>query len=319
MPYRLPPLPALRAFEAAARHLSFKKAAEELHVTPAAVSQQIRQLEEYLGVVLFRRLTRAIELTAPGAAMLPALRRGFDCIASAVDATRDGGDGPLTVHAPPSFASRWLVPRLPRLAAVAPDVALHLASDDDHVDREGERSGHEPTPIDPRSAGSEIAIRYGRGIYPGLRVDKIFAPEYVPVCSPRLLAGVHPLREPADLRHQVLIHDGTIADEDLQPGWAQWLAAVGVSGVDAGRGLRFSNAVLAVEAALDGQGVALALSPLVEAEIAAGRLLRPFAQAIPSPYAYWLVMPEMLAARPAVRAFSDWILAEGRRISSPSK
>ncbi len=313
MAYRLPPLPALRAFEAAARHLSFKKAAEELHVTPAAVSQQIRQLEEYLGVVLFRRLTRAIELTAPGMAMLPALRQGFNCIASAVDATRDGRDGPLTVHAPPSFASRWLVPRLPRLAALCPTISLNLVSDDDHVDREGESSSHEPKPFDPRSDSSEIAIRYGRGHYPGLRVDKIFSPHYVPVCSPRLLTGGSPLREPGDLRDQVLIHDGTIADEDVQSGWAQWLAAAGVSSVNTGRGLRFSNAVLAVEAALDGQGVALALSPLVEADIEAGRLVRPFTQTIPSPYAYWLVMPEMLVARPAVSAFADWILAEGRR------
>lgn len=309
MAYRLPPLPALRAFEAAARHLSFKLAAEELHVTPAAVSQQIRQLEEYLGVPLFRRLTRAIELTAAGAAMLPDLRRGFDCLAAAVDGTRSGDDGVLTIHAPPSFASRWLVPRLPRFAAAHPGIALRLSSGDDTVDRDGDTGWI--SPVDPRSADCELAIRYGRGSYPGLRVEKVFAPAYVPVCSPRLLAAGRPLATPDDLRLHVLIHDETISDEDLPSGWQQWLAQAGVRGVDAGRGLRFSNAILAVEAALDGQGVALALSPLVEADVAAGRLIRPFALSIPSPYAYWLAMPEMLAGRAAVAAFRAWILTEG--------
>ncbi|NHC05324.1 LysR family glycine cleavage system transcriptional activator [Azonexus fungiphilus] len=312
MAYRLPPLPALRAFEAAARHLSFKKAAEELHVTPAAVSLQIRQLEAYLGLALFRRLTRAIELTAQGRAMLPKLREGFDCLAAAVDLSRDGGDGALTVHAPPSFASRWLVGRLPGFAAAHPGIALRLASDDDNVDRQGDTAAHEPRPVDPRLAESEVAIRYGTGRYPGLRVDKILAPVYAPVCSPQLLRE-QALTSPADLARLVLIHDETIADAGLQPGWAQWLAAAGVGGVDARRGLRFSNATLAVEAALGGQGVALAVVPLVEAELAAGRLVRPFALSIPSPYAYWLVMSEALAGRPAVAAFRDWILAAGGR------
>lgn len=312
MAYRLPPLSALRAFEAAARHLSFKLAAEELHVTPAAVSQQIRQLEDYLGVALFRRLTRAIELTAAGCAMLPELRRGFDCLAAAVDRTRSDDDGPLTILAPPSFASRWLVPRLPRFAAAHPGIAVRLSSDDDAVDREGDMPGIGP--FDPRDATSIVAIRYGRGNYAGLRVEKIFAPTYVPVCSPGLPSAGRPLAVPDDLRHHVLIHDETIADEDLPPGWQQWLAQAGVSGIDAGRGLRFSNAILAVEAALDGQGVALALSPLVEADVAAGRLIRPFALNISSPYAYWLTMPEMLIGRASVGAFRAWILAEGSAV-----
>ncbi len=278
-------------------------------MTPAAISQQIRQLEEYLGVALFRRLTRAIELTAAGTAMLPELRRGFDCLAAAVDRTRSSDDGVLTIHAPPSFASRWLVPRLPRFAAAHPGIALRLSSGDDTVDRDGDTGWI--SPLDPRSADCEVAIRYGRGSYPGLRVEKIFAPDYVPVCSPRLPSPEKPLAAPADLRHHRLIHDETISDEDLPSGWQQWLAQAGVRGVDAGRGLRFSNAILAVEAALDGQGVALALSPLVEADVAAGRLIRPFALSIPSPYAYWLAMPEMLASRAAVAAFRAWILAEG--------
>lgn len=313
MAYRLPPLPALRAFEAAARHLSFKQAAEELHVTPAAISQQIRQLEDYLGLPLFRRLTRAIELTPQGAAMLPKLREGFDCLALAVDRSRQGGDGSLTIHAPPSFASRWLVPRLPRFGALHPGIALRLSSVADNVDRQGEAAVLDLRPVDPRSAASELAIRYGTGNYPGQRVEKMFVPDYVPVCSPRLPTPARPLATPADLAGHVLIHDETIADQGLQPGWTQWLALAGIGGIDARRGLRFSNAIMAVEAALDGQGVALVPLPLVEADIAAGRLCQPFALSMPSPYAYYLVMPEAMAERPAVAAFSAWILAESGR------
>jgi LysR family glycine cleavage system transcriptional activator len=317
MSYRLPPLPALRAFEAAARHLSFKKAAEELHVTPAAISQQIKQLESYLDLSLFRRLTRAIELTPQGLAMLPKIREGFDCLAAAIESSRQGDDGRLTVNAPPSFASRWLVPRLPRFAASHPGIALRLSSSADTVDRHGETVLFAERQTDPRTATSEIAIRYGTGNYPGLRVEKIFAPHCVPVCSPRLPTPDKPLDSPADLARHVLIHDETIGDEGRQPDWAQWLNTAGVVGVDARRGPCFSNAVLAVEAALDGQGVALALSPLIEAEVAAGRLVMPFALTIPSPYAYYLVMSEAMASRPSVAAFSDWLQAEGQQVGLP--
>lgn len=313
MSYRLPPLSALRAFEAAARHLSFKRAAEELHVTPAAVSQQIKALEGYLGLPLFRRLTRALEVTPQGAAMLPKIREGFECLAAAVETTRLPGNGALTVTAPPSFASRWLVPRLPRFSAAHPDIELRLSSSADTVDRRGETAVFEEGMVDPRDAASEVAIRYGTGNYAGFRVEKIFAPDCVPVCSPRLPSAERPLAAPDDLRRHVLIHDETIGDTDRQAGWAQWLGAAGVGAgvVDAARGPRFSNAVLAVEAALDGQGVALALRPLVEADVAAGRLIMPFGVSVPSPYAYFLVMPEAVACRPSVAAFRDWLFGEG--------
>jgi len=308
--YRLPPLAALRAFEAAARHRSFKKAAEELHVTPAAVSQQIKLLESYLGLALFRRLTRAIEITPQGLAMLPKIRQGFDCLVAAVDSARQGDEGPLTVNAPPSFASRWLVPRLPRFAASHPGVDIRLSSSADAVDRQGGRAGGGKW-VAPPAAFGELAIRYGTGDYPGMRVDKIFAPDYVPVCSPLLIGQGKSLATPADLVGHVLIHDETIGDAGGQPDWAQWLKMAGVSGVDSRRGLRFSNAILAVEAALNGQGVALALSPLVEADVAAGRLVIPFALTTPSPFAYYLVMSEAMAGRASVAAFRDWILGEG--------
>lgn len=319
MSYRLPPLSALRAFEAAARHLSFKRAAEELHVTPAAVSQQIKALEAYLGLTLFRRLTRALEVTPQGLVMLPKIREGFDCLAAAVESTRRSGDGVLTVNAPPSFASRWLVPRLPRFSAAHPEVELRLSSSVDTVDRRGETAVFEAGMVDPRDAASELAIRYGTGNYAGFRVEKIFAPDCVPVCSPRLPSAERPLAQPGDLRRHVLIHDETISDTERQAGWAQWLEAAGVpvggaAGADAQRGPRFSNAVLAVEAALDGQGVALALRPLVEADVAAGRLIMPFELTVPSPYAYFLVLPEAVAGRPSVAAFRAWLLSEGRAL-----
>jgi LysR family glycine cleavage system transcriptional activator len=307
--YRLPPFAVLRAFEAAARHLSFKKAAEELHLTPAAVSQQIKSLEEYLGVALFRRLTRALELTEHATAMLPKLREGFDCLAAAVETTRRQASGTLTVTAPPSFATHWLISRLARFAAAHPEITLRLGSSPDSVDRRGETAVFGAGLIDPRDDSSAVAIRYGAGSYPGYCVERIFAPTYVPVCGPALLERL-PLRTPADLRNHVLIHDETIEESGRPPLWRAWLQAAGINDIDATRGPRFSNAVLAVEAALAGQGVALALKLLVEDELAAGRLVVPFDLAAPSPYTYFLVMPEAVAGRPEVEAFRRWLLDE---------
>lgn len=310
MTYRLPPLSALRAFESASRHLSFKRAAEELHVTPAAISQQIKTLETYLGVSLFHRLTRALELTEHGAAMLPKIREGFECLAAAVESTRQTKAGALTVTAPPSFAIHWLVPRLPRFSAAYPEVELRLSSSPDTIDRRGETLILGEGMVDMRSDMSQVAIRYGTGSYPGCRVDHIFTPEYVPVCSPHLATADKPLATPGDLRRHVLIHDETIDDEEKQPNWMEWLRIAGATAVDARRGPRFSNAVLAVEAALGGQGVALALKPLVEADVSAGRLIVPFDLAVLSPYAYFLVTPEAVANRPSVAAFREWLQSE---------
>ena len=310
MTYRLPPLTAMRAFEAASRHLSFKRAAEELHVTPAAISQQIKALEDYLGIPLFRRLTRALEITPQGSAMLPKIREGFDCFAAAVESARRPCDGGLTVTAPPSFATRWLLPRLPRFAALHPEISLRLSSSNDAVDRRGANSFVEDEQADLRAAASTVAIRYGTGKYPGFRVERILAPDWVPVCSPHLATEDKPLRQPEDLARHVLIHDETVDVEGRQPDWREWLSQAGASGVNPDRGPHFSNAVLAVEAALDGQGVALALRPLVEADIAAGRLILPFERSVPSPYAYFLVMRKVVADRESAAAFRNWLLAE---------
>lgn len=313
MTYRLPPLNALRAFEAAARLLSFKKAAAELHVTPAAVSHQIKALEQYMGVRLFRRLTRALELTPEGQAMLPRLGQGFEYLASAVEQVRKFSSGEsLTVSAPPAFASRWLLPRLHRFATAHPQIELHLTSTLDTVD--SHEAGNAPD-IDAANAtdnNCDVGIRFGSGQYPGFRVEPILSPSYVPACSPALLEGEHPLRTPADLCYHTLLHDDTVRDEIGRPSWEEWLKRAGVSGVDAARGPRFNNAVLAIEAAIDGLGVVLALKPLITTDVAATRLVIPFAATVPSRYAYYLVTSKAVAVRRSAAQFRDWLLSEAK-------
>jgi LysR family glycine cleavage system transcriptional activator len=311
--YRLPPLTALRAYESACRHLSFKKAADELHVTPAAVSQQIKLLEAYLGIRLFSRRPRLLELTPQGSAMLPKVREAFDCLAAAVETTRQGDAASLIVNAPPSFASRWLLPRLPQFAVDYPGIQVRLASNGNAVDRPGEAVSYSEELVDPRSPVSEVAIRYGTGNYPGFHVEKIFTPDCVPVCSPGLPTPERPLAVPEDLGRHVLIHDDTIDARGNSAGWEAWLGAAGAKQVDAHRGPHFSNAFLAVEAALVGQGVALALRPLFDADVVAGRLMVPFEISVPSPYSYFLVMPDAVAHRQSVGAFRTWLLETARR------
>ena len=308
LPDRLPPLNALRAFEAAARLLSFKNAARELHVTPGAISHQVKLLEEHLGVALFRRLTRALELTPEAQAMLPKVREGLQSLAAAVERVRAREVvAALVVMAPPNFSARWLVPRLAHFTQAHPSLELHLASRSAMIDK-----GENGFPRPPE--GSEdiplVMVRFGDGHYPGARVDRLFSALYVPVCSPRLLKGKHPLRQPADLRFHTLLHDDTVVEEGVRPGWADWLRSVGVEGVDPARGPHFSDASLAVEAAIEGMGVALVLKPLVRSEIEAGRLTVPFDIAAPTSFAYYLVIPEAGARNPHVEAFRTWLLEE---------
>ena len=307
---RLPPLHALRAFEVAARHLSFKRAATELHVTPGAVSHQVKLLESMLGVPLFRRLTRALELTPEGQLLLPKLSEGIATLHAAFEQLRQREQAcALNVIAPPNFASRWLIPRLNGFTSAHPDLALHLASRQSMIDgRDGvemvqrTNEGLDDAPV--------VSIRFGKGNYPGAHVEEVFAAEYVPVCSPRLLRGAHPLRKPQDLRAHTLIHDDTVLEETARPNWSDWLEAVGVDGVDAARGPHFSDASLAIEAAIEGMGVALAVKPLLATEIEAGRLAVPFDIVAPANWAYFLVAPEADAERPPVAAFRRWLLAE---------
>jgi LysR family transcriptional regulator, glycine cleavage system transcriptional activator len=310
MVYRLPPLNALRAFEAAANHLSFKKAAEVLSVTPTAVSHQIKGLENYLGVVLFHRLTRALELTPEGEAMLPKVREGMACFAAAVESTRASNTQErLVVSAPPSFAARWLVPRLRRFSLLQPQVELHVASSLMAID--SDEPWADPVPgLDLRDDESQVWIRFGMGQYPNLRVDKLFESDYIAVCSPKLLGNSLALRHPEDVRLYGLIHDDTIASEKARPSWYEWLRVAGVSGVDASVGPHFSDSGLALAAAVDGLGIALASRSLVGAEIAEGRLVSPFDVSVVQRYAYFLALPEAMAERPAVAAFRQWLLHE---------
>jgi LysR family glycine cleavage system transcriptional activator len=315
MSYRLPPLNALRAFEAAARHLSFKKASDELSVTPTAISHQIHGLEDYLGFALFHRLTRALELTSEGQAMLPKVREGLECFAAAIESTqRHESGGRLLVTSPPVFASRWLISHLPGYTARHPEVQLHMTASPKMIDPPDalQVSGFET--IDVRDDETELFIRFGRGRYPGCRVDRLFSPAYTAVCSPRLLTGMRPLNVPKDLRYHDLLHDDTTPELMDRPTWAEWLLLAGVDGVDDNAGTHFSDSSLALAAVIDGLGIALASMPLVEAEVAAGRLVVPFDILVRRPQAYYLVIPEAVAERPVIRAFREWLRAEAAKV-----
>lgn len=299
MSRRLPPLNSLRAFEAAARHLSFKKAAAELHVTPAAVSQQVRALEDYYGVQLFRRLTRALRLTDAGQAALPPLREGFDKLGEAAERLDGYTDsGVLTVSVPPSFGAKWLVPRLERFRAAHPEYELRIDATDAIVDFDAD--------------GVDVALRYGRGVYDRLAAERLMSDVTFPVCSPRLAEAEPPLGCPQDLVRHTLLHVRWKLESEYAPNWRMWLRAAGVDGVDAERGPRFSVESMAVQAAIEGHGVALVSGALVADDLKAGRLVRPFAPALTdaTAFSYYLVYPPANAADPKVEAFRQWILEE---------
>ncbi|MCZ6556912.1 MAG: transcriptional regulator GcvA [SAR324 cluster bacterium] len=293
MAYDLPSLNALRAFEATARHLSFKEAARELYVTPGAVSQQVKALEEALGLILVRRLTRAIELTEAGHTLLATLRDSFQRISETVESLVERDTtGPLTISVLPSLAAKWLVPRLGRFQARHPDIDVRISASNQFTDFARE--------------DVDLGIRHGLGEYPGLRSDLLLPGELLAVCSPALLKGPLPLKSPRDLRHHTLLH----ADPRVE--WSMWLKTHGVEGVNAGRGPRFSDDGLMLRAAIEGQGVAISSRALVADDLAAGRLVRPFALNLSERFAYFLVCPEATVDRPKIVAFREWILAEAR-------
>ncbi len=294
MARRLPPLNGLRGFEAAARHLSFTLAADELGVTQAAVSHQVKALEQRLGIQLFRRLNRALMLTEAGQAYLPPVRDAFDAIAQATTrlAARQAGAA-LTVSTMDSFAATWLVPRLGRFRAAHPGIDIRIMPSDQLVDFARD--------------DVDLGIRYGRGHYPGLSVVRFLTEDIFPVCSPALIAGGDPLDTHADLRHHTLLHD------DIGEDWRMWLMAAGVGNVDPFRGPAFGHSNLVIQAAIEGQGVALGRGALVAHDLAAGRLVRPFAISLPAEYAYYIVYRQAAAREPRLVAFRDWLLAEAER------
>ncbi|HYD65676.1 transcriptional regulator GcvA [Azospirillum sp.] len=292
MARQLPSLNGLRAFEAAARHLSFTRAAEELNVTQSAVSHQIRALEDRLGVRLFRRLNQTLLLTDAGQLLLPCVRDAFDRLAAGVErVVQHEAAGVLTVSVSPSFAARWLMGRIGRFRLRHPDIHLRISASPHHVDF-------------ARETDIDMAVRHGLGFWEGLRADRLLTDEIFPVCSPDLLKGTLPLRTPGDLRHHTLL-------DDAQHGyWEDWLATAGVPGLSACPDLVFDDYGLAIEAALRGQGVAMGRATLVGEEIAAGRLVRLFDLGVPADLGYYVVCPEATADRPKVRVFRDWLLAE---------
>ncbi len=293
MTRRLPSLNALRAFEAVARQLSFVRAAEELHVTPAAVSQLVKQLEGYLGTTLFRR-GRQLALSESASVALPLVSEAFDQLERAVARLRAGsGRGSLVVSVAPTFAARWLIPRLEDFHARHPDIELRLLATRRLVDFVLE--------------DVDVAIRLGSGAYPGLHVERVIEESIVVVAAPAIAGGI---RSPADLVRQTFLWDEWHSHLGLFPGWESLLAAQGVAWNGALRIQRFSDSNLAIQAALAGLGVTLAWRSLVADDLKAGRLVQVLAQALPSAYIYSLVMPPGRLALAKVAAFRDWLLAQ---------
>ncbi|MEM1410343.1 MAG: transcriptional regulator GcvA [Pseudomonadota bacterium] len=292
----LPPLRALRAFESAARHLSFAKAAEELGVTPGAISHQIRTIEDWIGRPLFHRLTRALRLTETGAAALPFFTEGFDTLAAGTSRLKGlKNDQTLTISVSPGFGSLWLVPRLDSFRQKWPEIDLRI----DGTDRL----------VDLRTGEADVAIRYGPGNYDGVRTDRLFAMRATPVCSPDLLTNGPALKTPADLARHTLLH---IEWKEAEGSWRTWLLAAGATGVDPFKGPRFTKEDMAVRAALDGEGVALIGDRMAAEHIASGRLVRPFDARLSTPmvFSYFLLRPENREDPEKVTKFRDWILEQ---------
>jgi len=293
MTARLPSLNGLRAFEAAARHLSFTNAATELNVTQTAISHQIRRLEEELGIRLFVRQNRALALTLEARDYLPGVRAAFNDLRLATDRLlRKDDDHVLTVSTLASLAAKWLLPRLATFQESHPGIDVRITTS--------------PGLVDFKSGDVDAAIRYGRGHWAGLRADWLTADELFPVCSPALLAGDKPLRSPEDLADHTLLHSSGGYDDD----WRLWLTAAGLpSNISKLPGLTFDLIFLTVQAAIDGSGVAMGRTSYVEADIARGRLVVPFKIALPADAGFYLVSPEAKADPPKLRAFRQWLLA----------
>jgi LysR family glycine cleavage system transcriptional activator len=292
----LPPLTALRAFEAAARLSSFTKAARELHVTPAAVSHQIRGLEQYLGVTLFRRTTRRLVLTEQGQRAAEHFREGFERLARGVELLRTGNDrGSLTVSATTAFASRWLVPRLGRFVRRFPDLDLRL------------RTGSQPVDFDHDEV--DVAVRIGRGGFAGALAVPLFGESVAPLASPSFIRQ-HSIRKPADLARVPLLHDDSMRRVGRPPGWAEWFRAANVRGVDAERGLHFDDGHLVLQAAAAGRGVALGRLTYALDDLEERQLKMPFAPVLEMELKYFLLLPETRATEPAIAAFRSWIVQE---------
>lgn len=296
MTARLPSLNGLRAFEAAARHLSFTLAAQELNVTQTAISHQIRRLEEELGIKLFIRQSRSLALTPEATDYLPGIRAAFQDLRTATDRLlRNGNDRMLTISTLTSFAVKWLLPRLAPFQEKHPDIDVRITTSTELVDF--------------RRGAVDAAIRYGRGQWPGLRAEWLMTDQMFPVCSPALLEGKNGLKKPEDLARFTLLHTTGYSDD-----WRFWLTAAGLpTDIAKNPGLTFDLSFMTIQAAVDGIGVAIGHTAFVQDDIAKGRLVAPFDVTLPEDAGYYFVTPHEKAALPKVTAFRDWLIAAMRQ------
>ncbi|RJF97688.1 transcriptional regulator GcvA [Noviherbaspirillum saxi] len=302
MEYRLPPLPAVRAFEAAARHGGFQAAGEELHVSAGAVAHQVKQLESWLGVTLFQRMARGVILTPAGRQYAERLRPLLNGLMEASEAVRrHGDDRVVTVTSVPSLVTRWLLPRLGRLRERHPEIDMRVLA-----------SIH---PVNFLHEGVDVAIRLGTGPYPGLKADLLMEEWFSAVCSPAFKKAAPDLQEPVDLLRFPLLHDELEPRIPHELNWKQWLRHFGVNYTGSMRP-SFSHTYLTLEAAANHQGVAIASEPFIAEDLRSERLVRLFPQRVLGPYRFHLLRPAEAEAKPAVRAFCDWIMAEAA--SDPS-
>jgi LysR family glycine cleavage system transcriptional activator len=288
---RLPPLNALKAFEAAARHESFTRAAEELCVTQGAVSHQVKALEAELGVKLFNREHQRLIITGAGRDYLAVVRDAFDRIAVGTERlVQRQSSGVLTVSTSPDFAAKWLVHRLGRFAEANPEVDLRVSATMHHVDFARE--------------DVDLAVRHGDGNWPGNDVTRLSPEQLFAVCSPKLLSGRHRLARPSDVLKFPLLH------LDDRKAWAKWLEVAGFADAELSQGPVLNRASMIIDAAVDGQGIALARTTLAAWVLISGRLVRPFSDTLPLSKTYWIVCPKATSSLPKITMFRDWLLGE---------
>lgn len=289
------PLNALRAFESAARHLSFTRAADELSVTPGAISQHIRLLEETIGAPLFLREAKSLVLTDLGRASAPSLREGFERLMDGSALLREPPrKRQVSISVAPSFAAKWLMPRMDAFHREHPDIEVWISADMEAVNL---------------SKGTvDLAVRYGPGGYGGCITELLMTETVLPVCAPALVLGVHPIRSPGDLVHHPLLHDVAGDDDPSRPDWAMWLKARKVRHPDPRRGSRFNQSSLLIEAAIAGRGVALAKRSLAQADLASGRLVAPFPDGSEAVgFAYHVVLPRERPSSTSAISFVNWL------------
>ncbi|MCL4108039.1 UNVERIFIED_CONTAM: hypothetical protein GTU68_017067 [Idotea baltica] len=301
---RLPPLNSIRAFEATARHLSFSKAADELNVTPGAVSQQVKVLENYLNLKLFKRKNRLILLTDDAQICLPLLSEGLDKLSQGIEAIREqNNDKPLTITAPPALTSYWLLPRLTNFQKQFPEIDVRLDANNELADLVND--------------DIDVGIRFGTGEYSGLDADFLFSQSVIPVCSPQLLQGEHKIQTPEDLKNFTLLHaqgDFYMTD-NTHIDWDMWFATVGAKGGNTTHGLHFSQHNFLVDAAIRGQGVALVGDVTISDELETGQLVKIFDNTdIPLNFSFFLVYSNTKAKLSRIKIFRQWLLDEVKKL-----